>query len=305
MARTKKNGGHFGGGGLGELHIEVKNVTEGGACLIGHKGSHKNFTGKSTCNYRYQALEQAKSHGEIQKYLHSYNTALDKINRQYRQGVQTSAYDTQKGGKFPAYYCAKIALPKKGDWDVGGPEKNIESQSFSGDTDKIIAEHNFTRDTWPYWNNAHHLIPKGTLKQVMQKQESEVSELMQQGLLQAHYNINHKINMLFLPQDKEVGKILDMPRHIQLKEGDSDVAQSCTNHSVYNEMVIKELKKIIKGYCKMINKAQTDNACETPDFERDKSKLEKLSRKLLTLILHWEGGRSLDSLSHRQMSLEN
>ncbi len=135
-----------------------------------------------------------------------------------------------------------------------------------------------------------------------------VEKIMQQGLLQAHYNINHKINMLFLPQDKEVGKILDMPRHIQLKEDDGDVAQSCTNHSVYNEMVKtmeNGLKKIIKEYRKVIEKAQTDNACETPDFKLDKSKLEKLSRKLLKLILNWEGGRSLDSFSKQQMSLES
>ncbi|WNO10391.1 hypothetical protein [Teredinibacter sp. KSP-S5-2] len=286
-----------------QKHISTKGGTEGGACLTGHDSArHSNFGRKNSCNFRYQAVEQAKSNSEIKKYLHSYNDHLDEINERYAEegGVMTSAFPTNSGNMYPARYMLKVPVPGKGDWDVGGPPKTIRRRNFGRRDARVKMGKNFTQDTWPYWQNAHHLIPKGTLKKAIVDEPYEVGRLMEKGLLQAKYNINHKINMLLIPQDKEVGRILDMPRHLVLKEGDdASVEASCTDHPVYNEMVRdmdKGLTKILEGYRKTIQNAEVGE-CEEPDFELDKKKLEDLSEELLELILEWEGGRSLDSLA--------
>lgn len=127
---------------------------------------------------------------------------------------------------------------------------------------------------------------------------------MEKGLLGAGYNINHKRNMLFMPMDKEVGEILDMPRHIQGKKDcdDPNVKPTCTSHPVYDEMVETMedgLEGIIADYRDDIKDAGIDN-CAPPDFKLDKIKLENLSDKLLKLILDAEGGRSLDSIAHSE-----
>ncbi|MDH5729703.1 MAG: AHH domain-containing protein [Gammaproteobacteria bacterium] len=286
-----------------EYHKPVPNSTEGGQCLVGHEGNFSKFANKNSCNYRYQAYEQAKSEKKIKDYLHSYNDATNQIliHDQF-DSVRTSAYTTNAGGKQPPYYCARIAPPKKGDWDVGGPKRVIRRKSFLREKIIIPKGFNFTQDTWPYWNNAHHLIPKGTLKNVIKDEKigMEIGTLMEKGLLEAEYNVNHKINMLFLPQDKEVGEILDMPRHIQLKEGDDNsIAANCTQHPVYDKMVKeidKGLENIVQEYKGKIQDALKED-CEAPKFKLSKQKLESLSRRLLNMILTAQGGRSLDSIA--------
>ncbi|MDH5229512.1 MAG: AHH domain-containing protein [Gammaproteobacteria bacterium] len=293
-------------------HWPAENSTEGGKCLVGHEGDFSNFAKKkdgsarkhrNSCNYRYQAYEQATSEKKIKDYLHTYNDRTQQIliHDQF-DSVRTSAYSTEAGGKNPANYCATIAPPRRKDWDVGGPNRVIRRKSFKREKIIIPKGYNFTQDTWPYWNNAHHLIPKGTLRKVIMdpKIGIEIGALMEKGLLEVEYNINHKINMLFLPQDKEVGEILDMPRHIQLKEGDDDsIAAHCVQHPVYDKMV-KEidrgLGKVVEEFKTKIQKAIKEN-CEKPKFTLSKQKLESLSTRLMNMILSSEGGRSLDSIA--------
>ena len=307
---AKDSEGHFGPPDLDSLHKKFfkKNTTEGGACLTGHEGNFKNFNKKSTCNYRYQAYEQADSHGDIKKCLHSYEDSLSGWKRRKKPNpteIQTSAYDTKSGGKNPAYYCATLPFPENGDWHIGGPSRDITRKTFKGTTTKIPKGKNFSSDTWPYWNNAHHLIPKGTLKLAIMKESSDVSTLIQRALMSAQYNINHKKNMLLMPQDREVAEILNLPRHIQLKDDDEpDLDAMCTNHPVYNEMVVvmrNGLESIIAGYVEICNQAiEEAQPHEIPDPELDKTKLEKLSEKLLKIILGWSGGSSLDALAKRE-----
>ena len=196
--------GHFGSADLDNLHDSSvqKDTTEGGACLTGHVASFRKFKNKITCNYRYQCYEQAGSESKIKTCLHSYNA------KAVKQEVQTSAYETKAGGWAPAYYSLMLPPPRPGDWDVGGPLNPIFRESISKKNVKIPTGMNFTQDTWPYWNNAHHLIPKGLFRSVILELELDVSTLMQTALLKAQYNINHKKNMFMLPQDKEVAKIL-------------------------------------------------------------------------------------------------
>ena len=285
-----------------DAHKSIKNNTEDGACLTGHDAAtHESFGRKNSCNFRYQGFEQAKTESKIKTYLHSYNDVLTFLSPKYPDGVPTSAYEggTSKA-MSPAWYCSSLEVPRLGDWDVGGPNRNIVRNRFKGKADTIKRQENFTRGKWPYWNNAHHLIPKGEIGNIINSEGSEVGSLMEAGLLKAKYNINHKINMLMMPQDKEVGAILNMPRHIQNKDGDApDIKSTCTSHPVYDKMV-KEmddgLQEIVKGYRKTIEDAIEED-CEEPDFKLDKAKLEELSKDLLGIILAGDAGASLDKLA--------
>jgi len=280
--------GHFGKKRLSKLHKPIKGQTDDGACLTGHRPNYSKLSDgkKWTCNYRYQSIEQAKAVGRINKRLHGYTTR--------RRNPVPTALKTA-----PPRYSTSIDPPRAKDWHIGGPSPNpISRKNKLGRTVKIPVGMNFSQDTWPYWNNAHHLIPKGTLAKVIVAEKEPISTLIQQGLLTALYNVNHMLNMLLMPQDREVAKMLRMPRHIQLKEGDDpSISAQVFNHPEYNDMVQVGLDEIISEYADIADKADKAKAKphDIPKVKLSKAKLEALSERLLTLVLSWGDGFSLDS----------
>ncbi|WP_395832497.1 AHH domain-containing protein [Archangium violaceum] len=298
------NKGHYGSAELDELHTSVNSSTENGACLTGHLSDFKNFRNRQSCNYRYQAYEQAKNEPRIKERLHSYKTVT------ISNPLNTSAREAESGKMAPAYYCATLPIPQDGDWDIDGPKRDILRKTFEDKTVKIRRGRNFTQDTWPYWHNAHHLIPKGTLKDEILKEPSPVNELIQVALLKAKYNVNHKLNMLFIPQDQEVAELLNLPRHIQRKDGDApDVPANYGNHPLYNKMV-REIKKgldtIITDYRSICEKAITavEEEHDIPNPSLDKKKLEELSETLLQMLLGWGAGAAGKSNRSQGRSLD-
>lgn len=271
--------GHFGSKALGELHKDVKDL-DNGACLTGHKSSFTRFRNKTSCNYRYQAYEQALSEPRIKNQLESYKS------KSITGPIKTSAYETKSGKMSPSYYCAVLQPPQAGDWDIKGPNRIIARSNFNKNAVRIPENHNFTQDTWPYWNNAHHIIPKGTLK-AMILAARPVEELIQQALLQAKYNVNYKLNMLLMPQDREVARLLGLPRHLQLREDDAPgLSDACTNHPIYNDMVESKLTPVINAYKEDCAKAQKKaTGHKVPKVELDKTRLENVSKSLLDWIL--------------------
>ena len=286
MAGEDSQKGHFGAKRLNKLHEKVKG-TEQGACLTGHQASYSKKTAgkKISCNYRYQSHEQAKANSSIKNRLEGYPTNL---TAQIKTALKVA----------PPRYSTSIAPPGPGDWDLEGPttgpivRKNKQRRKVT-----IPIGMNFSQDTWPYWNNAHHLIPKGTLKDVIVSNPAPIPNMIQQGLLSALYNVNHKRNMLLIPQDREVADILNMPRHIQLKEGDDPtISAQVFNHPKYNDMVEIGLKKIFMSYKRIADNANKNKTGhQVPNIKLDKAKLEKLSDNLLALVLSWGSGVSLDS----------
>ncbi|MDG9669604.1 AHH domain-containing protein [Hahella sp. CR1] len=314
MAKKKKDEpeGHFGDALLDDLHERLQGTTENGACLVFHgSATFIEFRNKFTCNYRYQGYEQAKSHTAIKNTLHGYMTGIEHERSKAikdRGHIVTSAYETDSGGMKPGAYCIDLNFPNKGDWDVGGPDRDITRLKYNGrSTTTIKKGHNFTRETWPYWNNAHHLISKGTFKNMILNEGPKISNIIQKALLTAKYNIHHKKNVLLMPQDKEVAQILGLPRHLVLKEEDQqEVSKQCTSHPIYDRLVRetkKGLRDILGEYRKICDPVKDyPDGHPIPDVNLDKSKLEKLSEKLLRLILGMSPGAPLDQQAHRRMS---
>jgi hypothetical protein len=186
-----------------------------GGCLTGHLTEYRK---SDSCSYRWQAVARSRSNRKP-----IYN--LKKITAKDMQRVKddrtskakvadgslvTSAYYSKdkKTGKMtainPPGYATRLRVPDDPkDWWVD-----------TGD--------NFEGFIVPYWNNAHHMIPKGTFNEVIDKVEQKASarvrDLIVCSLIEARYNINHHKNMILLPQDKEVGILFRLPRHLILED---------------------------------------------------------------------------------------
>ncbi|MEM9801278.1 MAG: AHH domain-containing protein, partial [Planctomycetota bacterium] len=200
--------GHFGDAELDELHDVIDGGREEGACLTGHLADFKKRRNQVSCNYRWQCYEGNQADSSITERLERYKDVEHKAR--YRTDLRVT-----KTTDWLLKYCFFVPAPEEGDWDIGGPSKDLKRRTFAGTKTKIPAGENFTSALWPYYNNAHHIIPKGTLKSEIAA--TNVSDIVQKGLLKAKYNINHAKNMIFLPMDKRIGQILHLPRHLEFR----------------------------------------------------------------------------------------
>lgn len=253
---------------LKKLHKLISNATENGACLTGHNSRYA----KVSCAYRWQAHKVS-----LEERSSIYNGKTSK-----KKEIKTNVYETNSGGFYPPPkdYNPSINPPTNiGDWDLDGPK--VPFKPFEGSKKKIPKGENFTKTYWPYWHNAHHLIPKGLFNSLIS--ETSCSYLICQSLLEAKYNINHKINMMILPQDKEVGKILKLPRHLILREKSRE---EFFDHTAYNNLVKSKLKQIIDNYKELCDKPKKKDH-KIPKPTLDKKKLEKLSKDCYSTIVQF------------------
>ncbi|WP_163870895.1 AHH domain-containing protein [Myxococcus eversor] len=267
------------------LHKPIGNALEGGACLSGHESDYHK---KNSCSYRYQAVEHSRSNkgrGDI------YKVSADghaRIAQAHGGGpIPTSRYLTRRGsspenpsGRYPwdGDYGDHLTVPQPGDWDINGPTR-VGAVDAAGKP--IGPGMNFTTSFWPYWNNAHHMIPKGTLNTAIANADTDprIVNLIRAGLLKAPYNVNHYVNMILLPMDTEVGKILNLPRHLSLDDGSTAFDQKPKfDHIPYNHKVATRLKAIMSDYKERAAEIKGENQ------DCDIKKMTPLSkRKLHTL----------------------
>ncbi len=273
---------------LDKLHKPV-NETEHGACLTGHEGRYKE---DKSCSYRWQA-----HYVSIKERTSVYNGITLQDGQKTRngiairniagKGVQTSAYKTKKGRLHPSSYVSHLPPPGPGDWDLKGPPKELAARkTIGGRKEKVPAHKNFTKDRWPYWHNAHHLIPKSLLNEAIDEAgkdspNQDAASIIRKSLLEVEHNVNHFINMVILPQDREVGRLLKMPRHlilIELSGLQSQLKRSETAcHEAYDRYVKVRLQKIIN---ELADKVHHKN-CESPETAGIcKDKLIQLSKDL-------------------------
>jgi hypothetical protein len=271
-----------------EKHLSEKDLEKnhtrvggrkGGSCLRGHES--KRIEGNS-CSYRWQAHERAKDEKDL------YESYKDFDFDQYKKGmIPTLAFPPEKPA-WPASYCVALDIPSPGDWDVAGPEKDVKRARFGKSSKGTIeAGTNFYGQIAPYWNNAHHIIPKGTLNAMIDEQTKDNSAIgifIKNQLLIAKYNINEDINMMLLPEDYEVAKILGLPRHRTHAQVDDDAEKGEEfNHARYNTYVEGKLQPIIDGYKAKFKKRGKPHPEANPELT--KAELEALSDALRKEII--------------------
>jgi hypothetical protein len=272
------------------LHDPRDNQTEGGACLTGHDSGFR----FRSCSYRWQAvIESRRSRKAIydkEPQLHPDHVKAG--------AIRTSAYVSERGNLTPLHHAFKLALPKPGDWHLSGP---FRPDAKAGNGKRISPGKNFTKDTWPYWNNAHHLIPKALFLKTIEDPEvvsdPECQKLIQQSLLRAKYNINHHVNVILLPNDKEPARALNLPRHLVLEDGPEGLDDRPKfNHGQYNKNVLATLKSIIDGYKTACEQASS-GPCDTKQLRLSGSRLENLSRRCYAAILKFGVSQPGEALS--------
>jgi hypothetical protein len=280
------------------LHDPRDNQTEGGACLTGHATGFRPWS----CSYRWQAvIESRRSRKAIydkEPQLHPDHVKAG--------AIRTSAYVSERGHMTPLHHAFKLALPKPGDWHLSGP---FRPDAKAGNGKRISPGKNFTKDTWPYWNNAHHLIPKALFLETIEDPnvvpDPDCQSLIQQSLLRAKYNINHHVNVILLPNDKEPARALKLPRHLVLEDGPDGLDDHPKfNHDAYNRNVLDGLKSVINAYKAACERA-TEHACETSELTLSKRLLEDLSRQCLEAVLEFGSshpGEAISSMSQASFS---
>lgn len=303
-----------GGGGNGEhlprddhpMHVSHAGV-EGGACLFHVEGTYKD----NSCSYRWQGKHDPRaSYTRVYRNypLRTGQAALARRGIVGRDHVNTMQRITRSGNTLPQeeYYSDTLRLPEeRGDWDLDGPKRGrtLPSPAKNAATGwgEIGPGQNFTTAYWPYWNNAHHLIPKALFRKRVAQDIEDVAirELVQAGLFRATYNVNHYVNVIFLPMDEEVGQVLHLPRHLTLN-GEADVhRKDYTDHVTYTGHVRTGLNSVVRSFEREAGKA-AEKACDAKKTIRlAKRKLERISEQCfrhITAFGRASPGKSLNDI---------
>jgi len=157
---------------------------------------------------------------------------------------------------------------------------------------------NFTKDAEkPYPHNAHHIIPDAVLRDTINAAIDEVAQsdpdkaprlriLIRGGLLEAEYNLNHKINMIILPLEAPHAALLKLPRHVVTSK----------NHNQYSKRVESVIEEIFQDFAQAMANGSEDH--EEPPNKVSKDKLEKASEKLRKAIQDWGKAQAQASLDN-------
>jgi hypothetical protein len=282
---------------LGEV-LQAKHkdsgALEGGACLKGDcVGTYKE---DKSCSYRWEVVHACRGGeyvglGRKQHYVTPKGvTGRVRTMRYQTKGSKGSSKPKFSPAKYPSSLPAPDAANK--DWDIDGPTTSYKiTQKIGGKTvvfDTVKKDENFESVTRPWWNNAHHMIPKATLRGRINamnnpagwKGPATLRRVIACFLLKAQYNVNHYRNMIILPMDAEVGRLIGLPRHLvledkpaALKSGDK---KTKFDHEKYGDLVWSELDPIMDEFTKGAKKADKGD-CVTKEVNGSKEKLEELS----------------------------
>ncbi|NOZ52464.1 MAG: hypothetical protein GXP08_04870 [Gammaproteobacteria bacterium] len=130
----------------------------------------------------------------------------------------------------------------------------------------------------PYLHNYHHIITNGELNKHFKVKNGRALIY----LMAAKYNINHGKNVIPLPKQQKIGKIIKLPIHCPGK---------ARSHPKYSEYVSAQLKEIAK----IINQQLNDKGCEENKVVVDKLKTalinlsKKLEKKIIALGAMYKG----------------
>ena len=303
---------HLAEADLAKLHDQnlTKDGSGTGSCLTAHAPPGRiipEYNKDHSCSYRWQAHQVS-----LDERTAIYNDAhLRGIPGQWKSRVY---FDKKR-----QHQCLHgIPLPMQGDWDLNGPQADRQAELQRLNPKKSLygasagAISNFVSNAqWPYFFNCHHLIPKGLFNRVIDEQSSkscpdasaECALAIRYRLLKAKYNINHKVNMMILPNMQTPAGLLSLPRHLTRKPQPTEknsVSAEFRSHDKYD----KEVRKLLEP---KIRAAATDfskNRCQAGGLEPLKIDLESISRHCFSDILRLGKLRKGSPLAMISLSVE-
>lgn len=158
-------------------------------------------------------------------------------------------------------------------------------------------KYNFQRSSFvPYMHNYHHLIPNGVLNEGLYDKQhgSRLLKLLMAG----QYNINHGRNIILLPKEERIGRIIGLPAHCPGGK------QSHKRYSTSIKGMLNDIKKRLKRALKdqtlhEAAKGKVGNIAE--DLYRMASGGETTSRgALVRLLRKLGGGGDIDDIGKRK-----
>lgn len=241
----------------------------------------------SSCSHRRQGRLRAAAHDSniYNKDLKDFKALFSQQGQPSRLEVGRPSANNKKVWR-PKNYGKFLELPRKniaGDWYVLGP---LTPGYKTAGNHSVKVGGNFTKQTWPYWNNHHHLIPVSVLKaginNTAKKSGLAVSEL-KKNILTSPYNLNGQPNMLILPMDKSVANLLGITRHLLLTESiqyqdpsrsgkakTMNTGKQKRNHPAYNCFALTQVEEALQP--------KTENEGKGHPKEKDNATLgEKLN----------------------------
>jgi hypothetical protein len=231
-------------------------AVEGGKCLNRHEVGFRQYS----CFHKWQAFIRATEDSKYYNWPRYENEARDQLP------ADGHPFNAGKG----RIYFGNMGKPGPGDWDVDWGKYN-----FKYDCNK------------PYYHEAHHIIPDSILQSVLMKVlggdggSTELVLTARNMLLEQCYNINHKLNMVLLPMNPHVARVLSLPVHRQPGHPD---------HKTYRKLVASLLQG---DFASALKDAVDHKAPKPSDL---KSKLESHTKPLYKQIV--EGGyASLEELA--------
>lgn len=144
---------------------------------------------------------------------------------------------------------------------------------------------NFQHFRRPYWHNAHHIIPNGSLKNAIAstgEDNADIPRLIEIGLCKAEYNLNDKINMVILPMERSVAARVGLPRHLKGDDVSPGEKPEKFSHKDYSNRIENEVKSALSEIKQTVANAlnKTEGTHDVPNFTLSKKKLEQLSRSV-------------------------
>ncbi|MFP2930241.1 AHH domain-containing protein [Pyxidicoccus sp. 3LG] len=134
---------------------------------------------------------------------------------------------------------------------------------------------------YPYHHNYHHLIPQGALQEHVCGDDAKTKDRVE-VLCASKWNINGPNNIVLLPQELAVSKIVELPAHCPW---------GLKKHAAYSASMKKKLK-IAK---QKLDKAVQTKACE--DTEDVAVELDSVSEDVLKKVKKMQPGRQIGRVS--------
>ena len=135
--------------------------------------------------------------------------------------------------------------------------------------------YNFLYASWPYRNEAHHLLPVGVFSGKKPAFSDEQLELM----YKLPYDINHGQNIIFLPRYLRDSPIHMLPIH---RKGDA------RDHKAYNDMVFIDVKEISNDL-----KVKGKKVCEPEELPDVMGQFVSLQDEYWNTVVNWGVGKSI------------
>ena len=246
----------------------------------------------TNCDHKLNAFEASKSRNDMYAIDHRMHARklgfLDMQNNLTGKGaseIQSHAYAKDKDSKWIKKYFERyktsISWLKEDPnaWHVNHAISGVSFEGRSNSNTFVPRPQGGPGALFPYFHNAHHIIPQGAIKGFVIFPEGGALPAQRRDIvLASKWNINNPDNMVILPQELQVAAIAQLPAHCPY--GDR-------KHTEYSNSLETELIDVKKK----IDKAANTKECE--DIEEVKLELEEVSKKMLDKIKKMHPGKQL------------